>query len=361
VGVAIASIPLASPAPVAAANASNTTYFVTVFANEPYGLSPTFQTRTSPALPAGASLAGLVTCDQVYVNGATGPTESVHGNNPNSTRGLDAGSYFFVTDSCNPLWLTGAPGTVVTLGGVYNISTDPTSLIGVGVETTGAGSPVVVLRAALINHELDDSFVPGQTIMFGYQRSDGIWIFDCPAVTISDGNGRAPATCTFPPAEAQSFVAGTGNWQANYDGHVPGCSVSGPCGNLGGSSYVGHLPGQTSTTQAAANMQIALAGHGIQIVQTTLPPDCHPAAQQTAVSVIGVSLGQLNCSELQILTIVTGVALGFAFGGGEAGVLVIAEVAETVAINAAIDGVNALRLVVVNTVKIIASTAVDSI
>lgn len=82
----------------ASATTTPNTYYVTVYANQAYGINNTsFQTRVSPALPTGVSLTGKASCSKMYVKGETGTTETVPTNGLNT---LNVGSYYFVTSSC---------------------------------------------------------------------------------------------------------------------------------------------------------------------------------------------------------------------------------------------------------------------
>lgn len=121
------------------------------------------------------------------------------------------------------------------------------------------------------------------------------------------------ATCTLTGQDATNFIKGTGAWTASYAGSLHH--------NYKPSFTYGELGGDTSVAQATYAIQQAIQQqkNQVQIVLNTSPPNCHPA-NQTDTSIITVSIGQLSCSQIQILQTVVGVVFGVAaaltFGGG---------------------------------------------
>ncbi len=316
----------------ASAQGTNT-YYVTVYANQSYGVQGTFfQTRVSPALPAGVSLTGSAQCTNMYVSGKT-ETVPISGLNT-----LAVGSYSFATSSCtsdstNPLTLTGTtqPYNFQILGGTYAITPDQTKLLAFSTESkTNNTVTLEVALAYFPPHE--SSPLIGQTITFGEQGKlvvNGIatelWSdptcskaspanpssIQTVAPSTSSSSSLAFATCTLTGQDATNFIDGTGAWTASYAGST----------NYKPSFTYGELGGDTSVAQATYAIQQAIQQNKnqVQIVLNTSPPNCHPA-NQTDTSIITVSLGQLSCSQIQILQTVVGVVFGVAAaltaGGG---------------------------------------------
>lgn len=327
----------------ATASAANTpTYNVTIDATAPYGQSgsPQYSYLVSPALPSGASLTGDAECTQVYDNGTTGATESVDGS---GGEGLDAGTYYFVTSSCSsdpnyPLAISGLSGSsnLNLLGNVFTVSPDSTVVYASADEATVGGSPIVSLAAVVISPEVDDSEIPGLSLTFDYQNSAGIWLtgvgcqgsgstLTYSATTIENGDGQAYATCVLTAAESANLLNGDGVFTADFAGTT----------DFVGSTYNGQLPGAAvSTTQAAINLQNQLnnPANKITITETTAPPGCYnPAAtNQHSTGLIQATLGALNCSEIQVVQITTGVVLAVA-------TLVVGEEGEIGLIGDAVD------------------------
>ncbi|CAG4929107.1 hypothetical protein [Acidithrix sp. C25] len=329
-----------SVTPASASQVSNT-YYVTVYANQAYGINGTFfQTRVSPALPTGVSLTGSASCSTMYDSGETGTTETVPTNGLNT---LNVGSYYFVTSSCAseksyPLALTGTTQLykLQILGGAYTITPDATKLLAFSSENKTNNTVTLEVALAYFPPSSDSSPLTGQTITFGEQGQldvNGITTELWSDPPCSQGSTANPssiqtvgpssssssssqanlsfATCTLTGQDATNFIKGTGAWTASYAGST----------NYKPSFTYGELGGDTSVAQATYAIQQAIQQqkNQVQIVLNTSPPNCHPA-NQTDTSIITVSIGELSCSQIQILQTVVGVVFGVAaaltFGGG---------------------------------------------
>ena len=298
---ALAAIALAAvlvPLAVAASASAAFPYFVVVSGTAKYEQPPTFTTQVIPALPPGAYLSGSARCEQVYFPG--GGFES-----PNS---LDAGTYQFVTSSCfskasDPLTLHGIAGEIRILGGSDGVEPDSTSVVTAGEEAEiNTRERVVSLAAEVIDNPLDNSPIGGQTVTFYAENAEGLLDESCSAVTMLNGNGEAFATCVLTGKAAAHFEAGTGTYVANYAGGR----------DYLGSTALGQLHGETSKAQAAANLQARqnLEKATIHVTPTYVPPGCNPHKEdEEPVGLISVSLAELNCTQLKVLQVTTGVVL----------------------------------------------------
>jgi hypothetical protein len=279
---------------------AETTYYVTVAAeNSQYGQTPDFEKRISPALPAGASLSGNASCSEMYVPGHGGETES-------ATSYPNAGSYQLVTASCaseagNPLTLNGVTGNIQILGGVYTVAQNATSMAAAAVEAEASNhEPLIDFTAEVIDDDQDYAPIGEQTVTFSYELPNGVWFEDaCSAVTTEDGDGNAYASCVLSGEQAEKMEAGTGEWRAAKEGS----------NDYAAASTLGEAKGSASRELAASQLQELLNKKQIEIVPKTLPPSCRPANEAEQTSLFLVGLGELNCTELKALQVVTGVVL----------------------------------------------------
>lgn len=277
--------------------AASTQYFVTVSdLNGLFDRGPeSIELRVSPALPAGAYLSGGATCSEVDKPGNSG-TEPVYPY-------LQPGSYQFATSSCkseesNQLTLHGIGGSLQILGGVYNIKPDPTEAAAGAVESeTEAHVPVVTFAAEIIDTPLDNSPVAEQHVQFTFDHRGGFQITGCEAVTSSlerlQETGQSVGVCRVEGKRAEEIEESDGVWAAYYGGNA----------ELGPSSTHGQVPAKLSLEEFTKEQEEYFKKNSITIVERQIPPNCERHTE--SVGLIAVSLGELNCSELKILNIVT--------------------------------------------------------
>ncbi len=323
--IVVSSTILATVAGQIPAFASTTPYLVTVYANTSYGQPPTFLTRVSPSLPAGASLSGSVNCTEV--TNSANELESI--SSANSGSGLDAGLYYIIPNDCtSTLSLVGTQGSIQLLGGPVVVSPDPTRMVGAGEEFPSASNPEVAISVAIEDLTLDGSTLEGLPVDFSYENADGLnfqapGCSNVPTAIPQVGPSQAQsyyatAVCELTGSAAQAFISGTGTWFASYGGST----------DYVGASFALQLPGDTTTAQAAINFNSLPQ---IQLVPDTTPPsNCHPGG--AGVGLIGVSLSQLSCSQIQVLQILTGV-IPAVMSGGVAAEAAIAEEIGTVSVD----------------------------
>ncbi|MGC8465133.1 MAG: hypothetical protein ACP5O0_04285 [Acidimicrobiales bacterium] len=328
VAVVMASTTLAAVVGQASASATTLPYLVTVYANTFYGQPPTFQTRISPSLPTGASLSGNVSC--TMVSSSANVLEPISGSG--SGLGLDAGVYNIIPNDCtSTLSLVGAQGSIQLLGGPLVISPDPTRMVGAAEEFPSATNPEVAISVAIEDVTLDGSTLEGLPVNFSYENADGLnfqapGCSSVPTAIPQVGSNQAQsyyatAVCELTGSAAQAFISGTGTWFASYGGST----------DYVGASFALQLPGDTTTAQAAINLNTELSSDQIHVVPDTTPPsNCHPGG--AGVGLIGVSLSQLSCSQIQVLQILTGV-IPAVVSGGAAAEAAIAEEVGTVSVD----------------------------
>lgn len=255
--------------------------------------------RVSPRLPDGARLEGGIRCSEVRVPGPNGTST-----NRRPTE-LDAGYYQIATESCrqnpnSPLRIEGAPGTVRVLGGIETVKRGRTVMDGASAVSTGSDR-VVVLTAALAAIDIGDGApLPGRRVQFLYETFQGQRLPpSCEGVTALDDDGNAVATCTLRGEEVDDFFAGTGYWQATFEG----------TDRLEGSTTSGVVEGAaTSFEQAAINYQNFRKSE-INVIKVDLPPSCHRFDAFNTTLLLSVSLSALDCDQLRALQIATKVVL----------------------------------------------------
>lgn len=288
---------------VLAAQASAAPYYVIVSSERTRTAPPDTRLRVSPPLPAGASLQGTARCRRVHTPGAPNETVSVDS-------GLDAGVYQYATSSCTGnVQLVGTTGELKLYGGQLQVIKSPTYVRASAAMDTDPGNPLVVFAAEVVDAVSDGFQIPGAQVVFRYQRGDGFWeLTACTAVTTNTFD--ASAECTLTGNAAQRFITGTGEWEAHFAGNR----------NYHGSGAGGHIEG-TGTDRAAAERHLQNLVNdpatSVTIVPNYLPPRCHNYHDDTSVSLIGVSIGQLDCKQMQVLQILSGVSLAIATGAGQ--------------------------------------------
>jgi hypothetical protein len=311
VALAAATLATASAAPASAAQ-----YWVVAHADGPRALRPEILTRVIPPLPPGAHLEGQVRCNRVYVPGTADQTQLAQG-------GIAAGVYQFVTSSCtsdpgDPVRLVGTSGDLRILGGQWAANPDPTVTETAAVVNSDPDEPSVAFTAHVINVVGDGVHLRGVNIRFSFETSNGLYEGAC--VTPTAETFEAVAECLITGDKARAFLAGTGTWWAEFDGTT----------NSKGSAGSGRAPGGATDPATAAARRQQFFSDPVTIIKNEMPPGCYRDRDETSVSIIGVSLGVLDCSQVQVLQTVTHVFLGITAVGSGGGALV-AKAAEKIA------------------------------
>lgn len=298
-------------------------FTVTVRATSQYGNGPNWGYAFTPALPAGATVEGNASCADVVVNNRLIPIVSIE---EELGGPLPVGTYNLRNCSVSQ----GFPLVVITAQGVrlpvtqavanaWRVSpTGSEVTANVAVNTQG---PTVGFSAAVRTLSGEDGYLADVPLEVSWQTSSGIWTIGvCADFVTRAGGGLPVATCTVTGALATEFVQGTGVWTISYGGGA----------NIGPSSATGRWPGAATDPETAArNFEQWIADQPvIDVTPVYYPPGCEPkeltqgSQEGTNVSIIGVSLGQLDCTQIQILKYVTiGVMVASAVVSGVGGVI----------------------------------------
>lgn len=303
---------------------AQTTYTVTARVDVVHSLGPVYEAVVSPPLPAGGYVDGRLTCTSVVV----GPTVRPMPPDPASPwYDLPAGSYQLL--GCRPrqgeqLQLIDATGNVIT-GNVVVASPGTATIRQANSALQAAvavnpSTPAVAFSVQVVNAVSDSLPIPGLPLIVEFEDANGLWpLAACrPTTPPRDGNGESIATCVLTGQEAAAFFGGTGVWTATFRGD----------GRFRGSSAGGRVAGTATTTeQAAINREIFFA-NPVTIIAEQVPANCHTAPSETTTSLIAISVDQLDCTQLKVLKILSGVAVGIALGPGQAAASGVALVGE---------------------------------
>ena len=321
--ISVAAVSLVLAVLAAQASAS-TQYFVTVSdLNGTYEQEPHYELQVSPALPEGASLSGRATCTEVYKPGSN-ETEPV-------TVFPQAGSYQFVTSSCSseagePLTLHGVSGSIEILGGTYNIAPNYTYLPAVASESeTSSHEKLVTLAAEVIDPVLDYSPVPEAPVEFVFQHLGGGQFLACGGTSSLqelDENGKSVASCSVHGRAAEEIEEGDGQWWAYFAGTR----------NFGSSSGSGQIPAAKSLAEGEAEQKAFEKDSEIEVREVQIPPNCEHH-NENSVGLIQISLGELNCSELKVVTYLSQAVffVTTVVGGGTTAAALVSDVGEELA------------------------------
>lgn len=321
---AVALLPAAAPSALA-----QDRHWAVAHAATEFGLTPDVQLRVTPPLPAGAELEGVLECREVFVPGTT------TGQKLDVTGDLPPGVYQFVKDSCSdhPVWplrLTGSSAQLVINAGQWVISPAETKLGANAIAGLDAQDNVVSVSffARVLHVAREGSAVRGQRVSFYYENGRGLLQPACSAV--SEDAGDAVAACEITGEQAKAFERGTGKWTAIYSGSD----------TFARSLASGTVPGmKTDATAAAEGLQLILDSdpEQVKIVQDKVPAaeNCRAYTQSTNVSIIGVSIANMTCSQFRVVQIATqvGMAVGFVVAPIGTGVgILVAQAAQAATI-----------------------------
>lgn len=307
---------------------------IQVFATSQDRSGPDFGVRATSFLPTGMRVTGSAECTQMY---APDGTAQVLAPAPSYSY-PPVGTYYFWPNSCrpsgvDPVRIVDANGNdtnvgFVLQGGPWRVSKVPTETFALSVASTDP--PMVQLIAGVLGR--DATTVPNLTVTYGYEgkAQDGsrYWTTDeCPSVTTQ--TYPSVATCTLQGERALEVLRGSGAFIARFDG----TATFEP--SVGGGMITAATGGGVDEAFAFWGRYLSGAAD-VEVYPVQIPDGCEVARPETTTSILAISIGQLDCVQLQVLQQLTGVAVGIIAGGGASFFSASASILSVAQINKAI-------------------------